>query len=160
MENLADIIIRRANIEDIKELFIWRNDLHTRKMFKKSEPIEWKNHKVWFMKTLNDSNTLLTICEDMKGAKIATVRFDMNLKEANVSINLNPKMRGKGKGSKCLAQGVSFLKNNYPNIDTLFAEIKIVNITSKKIFKRVGFLKIESNQFYSIYRLQFNRKSV
>ena len=33
------------------------------------------------MKALNDRNTLLTICQDMKGAKIATVRFDINFKE-------------------------------------------------------------------------------
>ena len=79
------ISVRPANIEDIKDIFIWRNDQHTRNMFHNTELIRWDEHEKWFTRTLANSEKLLTICQNREAVKIAIVRFDVSLNKEDES---------------------------------------------------------------------------
>ena len=138
------INVRRACEEDSKTIFTWRNDEVTRSMFLTTDLVEWDGHQTWFEHTINNPNRILIMCllEDTN-ERLAVVRFDLNEVRALVSINLSPKMRGKGMAKKCLFESINFLKQNKTKVKFLDAEIKKVNLASINSFEGVGFVKIK-----------------
>ena len=80
------------------------------------------------------------MCETEDGVSIAVVRFDIEDSRAELSINLSPAQRGQGFASKCLSLAIEYFKECYPLVSELVAEIKTINLPSKKSFERVGFL--------------------
>ena len=86
------------------------------------------------IETDNESKKINSIC-----------RFDFNASEncAEVSINLNPEMRGKGLASKLLFHSIK--KYREGNLIQLKATIKKENIASIKIFKKCDFVQVDEN---------------
>jgi len=127
---------------DSKQLWEWRNDPVTREMSRNSEWIPWELHRDWYVKTMQDPNEVLLFA-DYHGKQMGTVRFDVEKKHsAEVSININPEMRGNGLGRKLLGAACryGFHKLGLKEID---AEIKEKNVASIHIFESVGFQFIE-----------------
>ena len=83
----------------------------------------------------------------LSNEKVGVVRFDFNdsKKEAKMSINLSPKMRGQGFAKLCLKSSVEFLLKEEPLCLKIHAEIKDVNISSRKSFEGVGFNKVSED---------------
>ena len=130
--------LRIVNNLDCMDLFEWRNDTLTRKMSIDSNLISLDNHKKWFKDSLNNENRKLFIAE-VNQYKIGMCRFDYDSKkdQAEVSINLNPKFRGKGYGKKLLLLSLeNYLKKREL---TIVAKIKIENIKSFNMFSSAGF---------------------
>jgi len=127
------IYTRKVTIEDKKIIWEWWNDPITRKMMKVNEVVPWETHIKWFEDTLSSESRILlvTIINDEKAG---VVRFDLkDNRSYEVSINLNPKFRGKGYGSKILNKSINlFLKNH--NSKKLFAKFKKQNIASRNTF--------------------------
>jgi len=142
------ITIRKAKIEDCKDVFDWRSDHVTVKMSHSKEAPKWDQHKLWFQKAILNKNILMFICEDsIQDNKIGVVRFDVNSIDALVSINLSPNMRGKGKSKLCLDASITKFKTLFPKVKKINAEIKKENILSENLFKSAGFTfyKYENN---------------
>ena len=150
------IKVRVACEEDSKAVFMWRNDEVTRSLSLTTDLLEWYGHQKWFETTVNNPNRMLIMCllEDTN-ERLAVVRFDLNEVRALVSINLSPKMRGKGMARKCLFESIEFLKQNKPKVKFLDAEIIRVNLASINSFEGVGFVKIkeESNLLHFEYSI-------
>lgn len=148
------MIIRPAKIYDILDIFKWRNDLLSRNMFLDSSIVPINKHKKWFENSLVDQNTIMYIGVLNKN-KIGITRFDLNKihNYAIVSINLNPKMRGKNLSFKLLSSSVKIYLENKNNIN-LIAKVKKKNLKSLKIFKKTGFEKFkeEANCQYLIFK--------
>ena len=89
------INVRPANPKDCNDIFLWRNDINTRKMSTNMGNLDFDEHKSWFFDSLNYPQRLILICEDYKN-KIGMVRFDLIESKALISINLRPEIRGKG----------------------------------------------------------------
>ena len=146
MDQLA---IRFATPNDSSDIFDWRNDNLSRKMASQSDIVEWQDHQKWFQATLANENTFFLICEDsyFSNEKVGVVRFDFNdsKKEAKISINLSSKMRGKGHAKLCLKSAVEFFLKEEPLCLKIHAEIKAVNISSRKSFEGVGFNKVSED---------------
>ena len=90
------ISVRLASECDIKDIYEWRNDKITRQMSFDSNIVKWENHTKWFKNSLSSNKKILIICEDAYRNKISFVRFEVNGSFALISINSNPKKRGKG----------------------------------------------------------------
>ena len=133
------LVVRKVNVEDSKIIFDWRNDDLTRKMFRNSEVVEYEGHCKWFAATLKNANRCLLMCELKEGEPISVVRFDVEGQSAELSINLSPLERGKGLAPKCLALAKDYFEKQYPSVTKLIAEIKTLNIASRKSFEKVGF---------------------
>ena len=133
------ITVRLANINDSNDIFEWRNDADTRKMSHDSAMVTWQTHEKWFDASLQNKDRCLLICVD-NTQMIGMVRLDIAGNDATLSINLNPKMRGLGLASPCLTEAMTFFKNAFPNIKTYTAQIKAVNLASRKAFENVGFM--------------------
>ena len=100
--------IRDVEIEDEREIFIWRNDKLSREMSINSELLSYSDHKFWLNKIIKDPCIDFFIGID-KDLKIGVVRFNFDITKnfAELSININPKYRGKGLGKKLLLKLIS-----------------------------------------------------
>ena len=146
--------IRKANENDSRDIFDWRNDELTRQMSHTTDLVEWYEHNAWFYASLVNTKRLLVICEDeTTNEKVAIVRFDINDERALISINLSPKMRGKRKAKECLREAISFFKRYFLDVRFIDAEIKPMNIPSQQSFMGVGFVlvKEEADVLYYEY---------
>ena len=133
--------IRKANEDDSRDIFDWRNDELTRRMSHISGVTNWNEHSGWFAASLVNKNRLILICEEEStNEKIAMVRFDIEGNRALISINLSPKMRGKRKAKGCLSDAISFFKKSYSDVQFIDAEINSINIASQKSFIGAGFM--------------------
>jgi RimJ/RimL family protein N-acetyltransferase len=138
------MLIREAKTSDSREIFAWRNDLLSSSMSISNSKIDFKEHEKWYQGSLKDSKKKLYIGM-IAEEKIGICRFDFNASEncAEVSINLNPEMRGKGLASKLLFY--SMKKYREGNLLQLKATIKKENIASIKIFKKCDFVQVDEN---------------
>ena len=152
---MKNIYVSKAVINDLVDVYKWRNNLLSRKMFKNNLVVKYFNHKLWFFNSLRNKAIFLTICKktDNNLIKVGVVRFNYfkNKKNAEVSINLSPSMRGKGLGLICLKKSIDLFKKNFSDCKTLNAFVKLNNIPSIKIFKSLGFEVIKrKNSFMSL----------
>ncbi|MEP0711279.1 MAG: GNAT family N-acetyltransferase [Algoriphagus sp.] len=143
MNGFKMIYVRLACEKDSKALFTWRNNEVTRSMSLTTDLVQWDGHQKWFEYTIKNPNRMLIMCllEDTN-ERLAVVRFDLNEVRALVSINLSPKIRGKGMAKKCLFESIDFLKKNKAKVNFLDAEIKRENLASINSFEGVGFVRI------------------
>lgn len=133
---MPDIHIAEAQKCDSHDIFTWRNDLTTRKMFFNQELVSWDDHVEWFEKSLNNNSRKMLIGM-LDSHKIGIVRFDIVNNNATISINLNPEFRGKNLASQLLI----LAEKHIPNIVIeLSAEIKKNNEASVKTFKKSGYI--------------------
>ena len=146
--------IRRVNLSDKKDLFIWRNDEATIKMSLNSSSVSQITHNKWFENVLNDKYKILLIGEEDR-IKISVVRFDIHINKNNaeISINLKPNERGKKKSVGIICKSIMyFVKNNEYKIKTIIAKIKKQNNVSRLSFLKSGFEYSHSEKDLEFYK--------
>ena len=142
--------ITKASNHDSLDIFQWRNDPLTRQNSINTDPVSLEDHKQWFTKVLNSRNTELLIGIE-NSMKVGVCRFCLNnlSNSVEVSINLNPLMRGKRISKKLLEESINYyLKTNKV---MLTATIRIDNIPSIRIFEELNFIKIKSIECFNYY---------
>jgi UDP-2,4-diacetamido-2,4,6-trideoxy-beta-L-altropyranose hydrolase len=149
-----EIEIRKASHDDINDFYYWRNHKKTRNMLKNSEPISWKEHTNWYLKSLKRINrvSLVILLKESK-LKIGCIGFDIKENNSFISIIIDPKFRKKKLSKISLDQAIKFFKKDNSNIDLILAEIKSENIASEKIFEQVGFVLKKKHKNINIYEL-------
>ena len=80
------IIIRKAHQSDCGDVFKWRNDKISRKMFFNQKNITPKIHEAWFFEVLNNNNKVMYIGE-LDSYKVGVCRFDFDKLRLVSSIN-------------------------------------------------------------------------
>jgi ribosomal protein S18 acetylase RimI-like enzyme len=139
----VQLAVRRATGSDIQVLWLWRNDPLMRAMAKSSEPIRWSDHSRWFERVLGSHDTALYIVE-MSSEPAAMVRFDLQDGQALVSINVAPRLRGRGIGTAGLSQACEAFQAAHPNV-ALVAEVRDENRASALAFRAAGFEETASD---------------
>jgi L-amino acid N-acyltransferase YncA len=146
------MLIRDADLSDLQDIFEWRNDAFSRSMSVSSNTFTLNEHTDWYQRTLKNPLKKIYIGTD-GDFKVGVVRFELNIDSytSEVSINLNPKFRGKGYGFTLLSQSI-VLYRQY-NKNTLRAIVKRENIASLIIFEKSDFHKeFEDDGFYRLTR--------
>jgi len=133
-----DIKLRFAGKNDCIPMFYWRNDINTRKYSHDPTPLNYDKHLAWCNEAIADPKCVILVAE-IESLSISIVRFDINNGNAKISLYLVPKYAGQGLGEHVLKSAIKWVKNNYPNINELRAEIKSENIPSLKTFINAGF---------------------
>lgn len=156
MDKLKNFLkIREVDKEDLEEVLEWRNDIHTRKMFIEQNIISIDNHKIWFENNLSNPLVYMYLGY-IENQKIGFCKFELDTFEnsAEISINLNPKMRGKNLSYSFLKVAIkTFL--GIKKID-LNAKIKKINKASLSIFDKCKFIvKDSDNDFFYLERKYF-----
>lgn len=155
---MAIVIVRKANLNDFREVFEWRNDDISRRMARSSNFVLWEDHLRWYESSLTNENRLLLICEDKgkaKHCKLGIVRFDFidGARKSNISINLSPSARGKGYAKECLKKSISYMVEEKPICELVYADIKKINQVSKLLFEQVGFKLVSEDSLFWKYQL-------
>lgn len=138
------MLIRLANQSDSLDILQWRNNKISRKMSLNNNIITPDIHQSWFNKVLGDNSKILYIAE-LDNKKVGVCRFEFYKSKlvSEVSINLNPKFRGKGYGKRFLKSSIlKYIENNKNDI---IATVKSNNLASIRIFNYCGF-KIIKNE--------------
>ena len=152
------IKIRPADLNDCKSLFDWQRDELSRKMsFNGSSP-SIEDHEAWFENSLSNVDRVLYVGE-LGYKRLGVCRFDFLESEmlAEVSININPSMRGCGLGKKFLFESIEcYLEKNKYN---LLAKVKPNNLTSLNVFESAGFESFASDESMIVLRRDFKEVS-
>lgn len=132
------VFIRRATIEDCDAIHAWRNSEETRRYAFNAESITIEAHREWYEKSLASSNRILLIGE-IDNIQVGVLRYDFVEDDALISIYLVPGFQGRGIGAQLIKAGTQWIKEKYPNIKRIKAEILIENMQSKNAFLSAGF---------------------
>jgi len=135
--------LRKATPDDASDLLAWRNDPVTRAMSRNSDLVDAADHARWFQRALQDVACTLLIGED-DGRKIGMVRLARG-EETEVSINLNPAVRGRGLSRELLIRALAQERG------ALLAVIKPENLASIRLFEGAGFVLQDTHDGLSRY---------
>jgi pseudaminic acid synthase len=138
------MIVRRATNDDALDVLAWRNDPTTRAMSRDTAIIEEAEHAAWFERALGDPRRLLLIGEE-GGDKVGMVRIDRG-ETSEISININPRLRGRGRGAALLAKALARFDG------PLLARVKHGNVASKRLFGKAGFTLVGEHDGMLCYR--------
>ena len=144
--------VRQAKIQDCDILFEWRNDPHSRCMFRNSAVVSYNDHRSWFEASLSDPDVLILMFENEVGLTTGVVRFNRTGSGAECSINLAPAFRGLGLGSSCLALAVDWVEKFWGLTEVLTASIKPENHASVKVFEDAGFRFVGFDGGFAVYK--------
>lgn len=150
---ISKIRLSRVSSGDSADLFRWRNDPLTQHMSNTPGELNIATHEKWLKDSI-DSDTREIFIGRCGGTKIGMVRFDISSKKnrAEVSINLNPALRGQGLSKPLLQEAIKVFHSQH-NI-TLTARIKQSNLVSKRIFCSLGFIQISDSPLITFYELR------
>ena len=133
------IKLKTLELDDFEDVFEWRKNLITRKMFRYTGRVDRNKFYDIFVNYLNDLSFIALYNDN----KIGFIRLEnMHRGTYEISINVNPKYRGKGYGKRILNK---LLEKKINGVDLIFSSIKKNNIPSIKLFLSCGFQEITTS---------------
>jgi RimJ/RimL family protein N-acetyltransferase len=153
-------------LDDAQVLFEWRNDLDTRQASISTQSLEWSEHIQWLVAALADASRHIYIVEDdavRAHRSIGVCRFDveggLSAAAAEVSINLNPAVRGHGLAGPVLDAAIERFRSDTAGATELRATIRPTNVASTKVFLAAGFRIDRSDGEFDYYTLPLIAKA-
>ena len=140
------IAIRSAGSDDCDSIYEWRNAEETRRYIFDDKSISLETHRIWFCSTLKNPNRILLI-GIIDNKPVGVLRYDFSGSEALISVYLVPGGQGQGVGSQLIRCGSQWLREYYPNIKTINAEIFKENVASLRAFESAGY-----KEHHAVYR--------
>ncbi|MHC8949276.1 N-acetyltransferase family protein [Sphingobacterium hungaricum] len=138
---MEDLKIRLATLNDSITAFEFSNDPITRLNSFNTKPIEYEDHKKWWVSKLNDTDSIIYICE-VENIPVGMVRFEK--KDQNVyiiGITISENFRGKGLAEKFIRLSCDEVVSERNCL--IEAYIKFENKASIRIFEKSNFRFIE-----------------
>ena len=145
--------IKEADNSDSLDVFEWRNDPISCQMFISNNKVTLEEHKKWYESSLTNPLRKIYI-GILTDEKVGICRFDIDSKmtSAEVSINLNPTMRGKNLSYQLLSDSIKTFKKT--NQISLTATIKKENKASLIIFQKCSFYIVdEGGSYYHLMKI-------
>ena len=134
----SQIVLRRATAEDCRNLFRWRNDEATRRYSGDGQPVSWETHRQWFDDVLGRADRLLVVGE-RDGHPVGGLRFDLDGRQATISVYLVPGNQGSGLGTALIEAGTRYLAQHTPEIAEIIARVSVHNRASIGAFEGAGY---------------------
>lgn len=133
------VILRRARLTDSHRLWEWRNEPGMRRACFNPDPIPLDIHEAWLARTLGDPARWLFVAELADGTPLGYVRFDEVGPTAEISVCVDPTLRGGGYGPSLIRAGVEALLMERPDLQPV-AFVKVDNPASARAFASAGFV--------------------
>lgn len=130
--------IRRVTASDAQLLFEGRSADVVRRSSLHCGAIDWASHQNWLSASLLNPQRLLLIAEADDGP-VGVLRYDLRGSVAEVSIYLFESRLGLGWGRALLARGEAFVKDHWPRLTAITAQVLPANQPSLKLFREAGF---------------------
>ncbi len=147
VNNKNHINLREVTKDDIKLLYIWVNDFNVRQNAINPNKILWENHNKWFFEKLHDDNCHIFIAV-INNVPIGQVRFEFNNGYYKIDYSIDKKYRGKGFGYVMLKNAIYNLIIKKHTVLRFYGEVKYNNISSLKVFNKLGFEYKQNNDIY------------
>ena len=148
------LFLRGAVEEDCRMIWKWANNPLTRKGSFSTGPIAWKDHQQWFFKRLRDPSCLFFIATDRDNISHGQIRYKIQGKEAIVSVNIRPRSRRMGWGSRIIRYASEKLLKEGTAVK-IHAYIKPENKASIRSFIKAGFFREETETDIKKGRLHY-----
>ncbi|WP_354634705.1 UDP-2,4-diacetamido-2,4,6-trideoxy-beta-L-altropyranose hydrolase [Planktothricoides raciborskii] len=130
--------LRPVREEDCELIWHWTNDPLIRSVSFSSEYIPWTDHVQWFTSKLGDRNCVFYIAFNQENVPIGQVRYEINNKEATISLAVAEAFRGRGYGSRIILLSCQKLGKDAA-IKKINAYVKPNNLASINVFFKCGF---------------------
>lgn len=139
MEDVLNLRLRKANINDSRFLWHLRNQKQVRENSFNTKRILYKDHLNWLNNVLKDKNVYLYVIQDTN-QPIGQIRFGVKKEKAFVNISISRNFRNRGLGRKILKTASRhFLKNK--SLKAIVAYVKEENIASLICFQKAGYAR-------------------
>lgn len=135
--NQLNISSRNATRDDLMMVYVWSNDELVRQNSYNSAPILFKDHINWFLKKIEDSQTLFLIIE-VNNKPAGIVRFEISKLNTVVGIIVSKAYRGQNLASCFLKKGADVYFEKYEK--PILAYIKKENVASIKSFEKAKYI--------------------
>lgn len=146
--SIFSIEIAQPLEEHARLVMQWRNDVQTLANFYHHEPKMWASFWPEFENEYFKNPELPPVFILKNGKRIAFLRFkavqDKKISTrscCDISVNLDPTVRGQGLGTVSLKLAADFLRNR--GIQDILAEIRTENTASIKSFEKAGYTRFE-----------------
>jgi UDP-2,4-diacetamido-2,4,6-trideoxy-beta-L-altropyranose hydrolase len=142
MIKVDNIVIRKADKNDCRAIYEMRSHPEIVKNSLQQQPIEYDSHKQWYDQKLSCVDTILLIAMSA-GQVVGSIRLERLYPDrARIAINIMPEHQGLRIGTKLLNEGQILLRNDWPEVQIIEAEILSDNKPSKSFFEKAGFFHV------------------
>lgn len=133
------LTVRQCVSADSMMILSWRNDPTVRAVSNHPDLIDEASHASWFSNALVDPSRLL-LMGTVGAVPVGFIRFDrLAAAMVRVSIFLDPALTGLGLGRQLLAMGEAALRNTWPDVRNVSAEVVASNVASLNMFAAAGY---------------------
>lgn len=130
------VSLAKVGKSEVKLIFEWINEPHTREQSFNPKPISWDEHAAYWDSRLKDGKKHSFIINS-GGEQVGLLRLDPADGAYEVSILISEGHRGKGFATDALQAAVGLCKGL--GIKKLVAKVKPSNDASMKLFEKGGF---------------------
>ena len=150
--------LRPADPQDCQRLWDWRNETSTREASLDTSVIPYQDHKTWFMQKMHSQETHILIITDDSKLEVGYVRFDISGNEAEISVGIDERARGRGYGSAAIRKASNLLLSTN-NLTRITAHIKLDNAQSTGAFLNAGFVSVGTTKLSGtdVYKMILDR---
>jgi RimJ/RimL family protein N-acetyltransferase len=138
--NPTVVVFRPASSEDCRLLWQWANEPGTRTGSFNPLPISWEEHQNWFARKRSDPEVLLQIATGPGGVPLGQVRFEIQNREAIISVSLDSACRGWSLGPEVIRKASRQLLDG-GRVDAVIALVRQDNSVSRGAFLRAEFVE-------------------
>lgn len=151
LNSQTEIEVRPASADDEGLILRWANDPLVRQNAFNPDTITAANHHAWFSQRLGETSVCqICIIQTNEGIPIGQVRFEKNNENWEIHYALDQYARSRGVGSRVLESAILLFKKQHVKAN-LFGRVKIENVLSQKIFRRLGFKEVASDSLITYY---------
>ena len=134
-------------------LFNLVNEIQVRGNSFNKNQITIDTHSEWFDKSFENKNTLIYIAFCINKSPVGQIRFDIKNQYCFLDFSIDKTSRGYGFGYEIVEKGIKKIRKTKLTFKYIIAEVLSSNISSIKIFRKLGFsekyqTKTKSIRFY------------
>jgi N-acylneuraminate cytidylyltransferase len=145
--------LRPADMDDWARLYAWRNDATTREQSRDTAPVPLERHMTWLRETLGSGSAWLYIVTlGEPRSAIGTCRLNRRGAEAEVSVTIDPQVRGGGRTSAILR--LLEPEARRMGIARLVATVRTGNAASLRAFASAGYTPVRYRDAEEIVELE------
>lgn len=131
----AKVKLRLAVANDEDSVYLIRNQSFVRKNSRNTAYISKNEHIQWFIASLKQPERLMLIAENHAGQITGVLRYDIiTAQSVEVSIFLDQQFTGMGLAGNILQAGELWLRQHYPHIEQIQADVLPFNAASIQLF--------------------------
>jgi len=131
--------LRRAFLSDLQTTFKWVNHEAVRRFSLNTQAVSFDSHNEWFSEKIKSEETAFYILENSDKAALGSIRFDLHENTGKINYLVDPQYHGMGLAMILVKKGIAALKEEVPEVRSVYGWVFQSNVASVKIFEKLEF---------------------